>query len=259
MRIQKMLHIMGRILFYVFFVLFLVLVIFALARELWWASFFVLVLLVITIYHGLIRLRIHANSVVVSAGKVVFFVPESTVRNRFDFVSRGQSIVELPDYGLLDRPYKVEIFFPDSESRVYACRLSLRFGYLMKPTAWQYAYDKFVEYQEGLPSVVRRQLMKSCERIALQPFAREGEEPKREYLNPVVSELNGELESFGLEIVEVTCSFTEGSSLVRFVAAEQDLLEKGLTESVFRWRVMEEEEPQKGRWALLGVSGKNEL
>jgi hypothetical protein len=32
-----------------------------------------------------------------------------------------------------------------------------------------------------------------------------------------------------LKIEEANCSFTEGSTLARFVAAEQEILEKGIT------------------------------
>ena len=259
MRIQQLVQLMGRILFYVFLLLLLILVISALVRELWLTSVFTLGMLIFLIYKGLIRLKIPEKSVVVRDGTVVFFIPETTVRNRFDFISRGQSIVQLPDYGLLDRPFKLEIFFPGSEGRVCTCRLSLRFGYLMQPAAWQRAYDKFVEHQDGLPAAVRIQLMKSCERIVLRPVVIAGDDAMREYLRPVVSALNLELESFGLEVVEVKCSCSEGSSLARFVAAEQEFLEKGLTETAFSWQVREEGGSQKGQWALLGVAGDNVL
>ena len=259
MRIQQLVQLMGRILFYVFLGLLLILVISALVRELWLTSVFILVMLIFLIYKGLIRLKIPAKSIVVRDGTVVFFIPETTVRNRFDFISRGQTIVQLPDYGLLDRPFKLEIFFPGNEGRVCTCRLSLRFGYLMQPAAWQHAYDKFVEHQEGLPAAVRKQIMKSCERIVLRPVIIAGDDALREYLGPVVSELNIELESFGLEVVDVKCSFAEGSSFARFIAAEQEFLEKGLTETAFSWQVREEEGAQNGKWALLGVTGENVL
>ena len=252
-----MIWFMGRMLFYVFLVLLLILVITALVRELWLTSVFLLVMLIFLLYKGLIRLTIPAKSVVVCDGTVVFFIPETTVRNRFDFVMRGQTIVELPDYGLLDRPFKLELFFPSSEEKVGACRLSLRFGYLMQPAAWQSAYDKFVEHQDGLAAAVRKQLMKSCDRIALRPVTLAGEDALREYLQPVVAELNLQLESFGLEVVAVAYSFRDGASHARFVAAEQELLEKGMAEEVFRWQVKAEEGAQIGKWALLGVSGEN--
>ena len=55
---------------------------------------------------------------------------------------------------------------------------------------------------------------------------------REEYLKPIVSELNLGLESVGLKIEEANCSFTAGSTLVRFVAAEQEILEKGVTGEV---------------------------
>ena len=257
MRVQRIVWLLGRGLFYVFLLLLLILVISALVRELWLTSVFILVMLVFLIYNGLIRLKIQAKSVVVHDGTVVFYVPEATVRNRFDFISRGQSIVQLPEYGLLDRPFKLELYFPGSAGRVVACRLSLRFGYLMQPTAWQHAYDKFVEYQDGLPTAVRKQLLKSCDRMSLRPVITANEEAMREFVEPVVAALNLELAGFGLEVVQVKCSFSEDTTLVRFVAAEQELLEKGLTEEFFNWQVKAEEGTQQSTWALLGVSGEN--
>jgi len=186
----------------------------------------------LALYKGLICLKIPAYSLVVRNGKVVFFIPEKTVRNRFDFVSRGQTIVELPHYGLLDRPYKLEIFFPDNEGSLYSCRLSLHLDYLMEPTAWQQAYDSFVLHQERMSLEVRRLLLKSSALLVCRPAPMHGEEDKQEYLKPLVAELNLGLESVGLKIEEADCSFTAGSTLVRFVAAEQEILEKGVTGAV---------------------------
>ena len=260
MGMQRFIRLLWRILFYVVLFLLLFAVIFSLAQEHWRTSLVAMVILILTIYKGLICLKVTANSVVVRDGKVVFYVPETVIRNRFDFVTRGQSIVELPEYQLLDRPFKVEIFSPGSEGTVNSCRLSLRFSYLMQPAAWQRAYDCFVEYQDRLPMAVRKLLLKSCDRMVLRPPAMIGEDAMRKYLTPIASALNFELESFGLEVVDVTCSFTAGSSLVRLVAAEQEIVNKGVTEEVFRWqKKAEEEEPPKVKWALLGVSGKNEL
>jgi hypothetical protein len=96
--------------------------------------------------------------------------------------------------------------------------------------------------------------------MVLRPPAATGEDAMRVFLEPVVSALNLELESFGLEVVDVKCSFTAGTSLARLVASEQEILDKEVTEEVFRWQIREDgEEPRKGSWALLGVSGKNEL
>src|SRR3974390_3129936 len=112
MRIQWFVRILGRILFYSLLFFLLVLVIFTLSHDQWLAGLITLIIFILVLYRGLIRIKIPAYSVVVRNGKVIFFIPETTVRNRFDFASRGQSIVELPQYGLLDRPYTLEIFSP---------------------------------------------------------------------------------------------------------------------------------------------------
>jgi len=232
MRLQRIIWLVGRILFYALLFLLLVVVIFTLSHDQLLAGLIFGVMFIIALYAGLIRLRIPAYSVVVRDGKVVFFIPETTVRNRFDFVSRGQTIVELPHFGLLDRPYKVEIFSPDSERGLYACRLSLDLDYLMEPIALQRAYDSFVLHQERLSLEVRRLLFKSSARLECGPVPLQGEEAMQEYLKPLVAELNLELASVGLKIEEANCSFSAGPTLVRFVAAEQELLEKGVTGAV---------------------------
>lgn len=59
--------------------------------------------------------------------------------------------------------------------------------------------------------------------------------------------------------MEVLCTFTEGASLARLVAVEQEVVERGSKEEVFRWKIKEDDEGvPKGKWVLLGVSGKNE-
>ena len=229
MGIQQIVWLVGRILFYALLFLLLVVVIYTLSHDQFLAGLIFGVMLTLAIYIGLIRLKIPAYSVVVRDGRVVFFIPEKTVRNRFDFVSRGQTIVELPHYGLLDRPYKLEIFFPDSQGSLYACRLSLDLDYLMEPAAWQRAYDSFVLHQERLSLEVRRLLLKSSARLVCRPVPLPGEEAMQEYLKPLVAELDLGLESVGLKIEEANCSFTAGSTLVRFVAAEQEIAEKGVT------------------------------
>jgi hypothetical protein len=260
MKIQRFIWLLHRFTFYSTLILLLLVVIFTLAYQYWWISLVALVILTLTIYKGLIRLKVSANSVVVRDGTVVFYVPRTIIRNRFDFVMRSQSIVELPEYQLLDRPYKMELFFSGSEGTVHSCRLSLRFFYLMQPAAWQRAYDGFIKYHERLPMAVRKLLLKSCDRMVLRPPTTTGEDDMRRFLTPVVSALNLELESLGLEVVEVQCSFTAGPSLTRLVASEQEILDKDVTEEVFRWQIRaKEDELHKGSWALLGVSGKNVL
>jgi hypothetical protein len=226
MRIQQLVRILGRILFYSLLFLLLVLVIYTLSHDQWLAGLITLTMFVLVLYWGLIRLKIPAYSVIVRDGKVVFFIPETTVRNRFDFVSRGQTIVELPHYGLLDRRYTLEIFSPDSEGGVCSCRLSLRLDYLMEPVAWQRAYDSFVKHQERLSLEVRRILLVSSGTLVCRPNPLQGEEAMQEYLKPMVAELNLGLEIVGLKVDEARCSFTAGSTLVRLIAAEQEIVEK---------------------------------
>lgn len=232
MTIQRTIWIVGRICFYASLLLLLVVVIYTLSHDQFIAGMIFLVMFISVLYKGLICIKIPAYSLVVRDGKVVFFIPEKTVRNRFDFVSRGQIIVELPHYGLLDRPYTLEIFFPDNEGSLYSCRLSLHLDYDIELTGLQRAYNSFVLHQERLSFEVRRLLLKSSASLVCRPVSLQGEEVMQEYLKPIVAELNLGLESVGLKIEEVNCSFTAGSTLVRFVAAEQELLEKGATGTV---------------------------
>ena len=227
MWIQIMIRLLGRMIFYMLLIPILIGLVYTLSHDQWRAALIFMVLCVLVLYKGLVRLKIPANSLVVRDGKVVFFLPEKTVRDRFDFASRGQTIVQLPHYGLLDRPYKLEIFSPDNKGGLYTCRLSLNLGYVMELTAWQRAYDNFVLYQNQLSLVVKRQLFKSSAHMEW-PFPLQGEEDMDAYLKPIVAELNHGLENLGLKIVESTCKFTAGPTLVRFVAAEQEIVEKAV-------------------------------
>jgi hypothetical protein len=226
MWVQKMIWLLKRLIFYMLLLPLLVGIAYTLSHEQWTAALIFMVLCVIVLYKGLIRLKIPANSLVVRDGKVVFFIPEKTVRDRFDFVSRGQTIVELPHFGLLDRPYKLEIFSPDNKGGLNSCRLSLNLGYIMDLTGWQRVYDNFVLHQDRLSLEVKRQLFKSSARLAW-PAPVRGEEDREEYLQPIVAELNGGLEDLGLKIETATCTFSAGPTLVRFVADEQEVVEKG--------------------------------
>ena len=232
MTIQRTIWLVGRFCFYALLLLLLVVVIYTLSHDQFLAGLIFGVLFILALYKGLICIKIPAYSLVVRDGKVVFFIPEKTVRNRFDFVSRGQTIVELPHYGLLDRPYKLEIFSPDNEGNLYSCRLSLYLDYIMEPAAWQRAYDSFALHQERLSFEVRRLLLKSSARLVCRLVPLQDEETMQEYLKPLVAELNLGLESVGLNVEEANCSFTAGSTLVRFVAAEQEILEKGVTGTI---------------------------
>ncbi|MSN26762.1 MAG: hypothetical protein GJV46_12940 [Geobacter sp.] len=228
MSIQRSIWVFGRVLFYVVLFLLLVLVIFAFSHDQFVPGLFFGVIFLIALYKGLICLKIPAYSVVVRDGRVVFFIPEKTTRNRFDFVSRGQTIVELPHYGLLDQPYKLEIISPDGEGGVQSCRLSLHLDYLLEPAAYQRAYDSFVLHQERLSLEVRKLLLKSSANLICRPFQVEGEKAMQEYLKPIIAELNLGLESVGLKVEEATCSFSSGPTLIRFVPTEQELLEKAI-------------------------------
>jgi hypothetical protein len=232
MRIQRFIWLLGRSMTYALLFLLLTVVIYTLSHEQMLAGLIFGVLFILTLYKGLVCLKIPADSVVVRDGRVVFFIAEKTVRNRFDFVSRGQTIVEMPHYGLLDRPYKLEIFSPDNQGGLYSCRLVLHLDYLREEHAWQKAYDGFVLHQERLSVEVRRVLQQSCGRLVCPPVPLQDEETLREYLKPLVEELNRGLESVGLHIEEAKCTFCSGPTLVRYVAAEQELLEKVVTGGV---------------------------
>jgi hypothetical protein len=225
MLIQKLIWFLGRMIFYMLLVPLLIGLVYALSHDQWTAALVFLVLFVLVLYKGLIRLTIPANSVVVRDGKVVFYIPEKTIRDRFDFASRGQTIVQLPHFALLDRPYKLEIFSPDTRGGLNSCRLSLTLGYIMDQTGWQRAYDHYVVLQDRMSLAVRRELFKSSARLAW-PSPPHGEEGMEEYLKPIVAELNSGLENLGLKIEGATCTFTAGPTLVRFVAAEQEIIEK---------------------------------
>lgn len=225
MWMQRLIWFLGRMIFYLLLLPVMFGLIYTLAHGQMRAAVIFLVLFVLILYFGLVRIRIAANSVVVRDDKVVFFIPEKTVRDRFDFVSRSQKIVELPSFGLLDRAYVVEIFFADNGGVVNACRLSLKLGYLMDQTGWQRAYDNFIRYQERLPIMVKRQLYDSGSRIVLHAPP-EGEEDLEEYSKPIVAELNSGLENLGLTIEEATCTLSAGRTLARIVSDEQAIVER---------------------------------
>jgi len=225
MWIQRMIRFLGRMIFWMLLLPLLIGIIYTLSHDQWWAALIFIVLCVLVLYKGLIRITIQANSLVVRDDKVVFFIPKKTVRDRFDFSSRGQTIVQLPHYGFLDRPYEIEIFSPDNRGGLNSCRLSLNLGYVMELTALQRSYDNFVRYQNQLSLVVKRQLVKSSVHMVL-PSLPLREEDVNEYLEPIVAELNLGLENLGLKIEKAMCKFTAGPTLVRFVAAEQEVVEK---------------------------------
>lgn len=227
MLVQTMIRVLGRLIFYMLLIPLLVGVIYTLSHDQWLAAMILMVLSALVLYKGLIRLRIPANSIAVCDGRVVLFISEETVRDRFDFTSRGQTIVQMPYFGLLDRPYKLEIISPDKNGGVNSCRLSLTLGYVMELSAWQRAYDNFILYQDQLSLVVKRQLYKSSAAIELALPIQEGAD-MTEYLQPIVAELNLGLENLGLKVEDAACTFWSGATVVRFVAVEQEIVEKSV-------------------------------
>jgi len=228
MWIQRMIWLLGRMLFWMLLLPLLGGIIYTLSHDQLWAALVFIVLCVLVIYKGLIRLTILANSFVVCDDKVVFYIPKKTVRDRFDFASRGQTIVHLPNYGLLDRPYEIEIFSPDERGGLNSCCLSLNLGHVMELAAWQRLYDNFVRYENQLSLVVKKQLLKSSGHLTLPKLPLREEEDVDEYLAPIVAELNLGLENMGLKIEKAMCKFTAGTTLVRLIAAEQKLVEKAV-------------------------------
>ena len=226
--VQKTTFVLGRMIFYMLLIPSLIGLIYTLTYQLWTGALIFIILCVVVLYIGLIRIRIPAHSLVVLKGKVVCFIPEKTVRDRFDFASRGQTIVQLPYYDLIDRFYKLEIFSPDNQGGLNSCRLKLNLGYIMDMTGWQRAYDNYVRYQDRYSSEVKKQLFKSSAQLKWPsplPVAADVEE----YLKPIVAELDRGLENLGLKIEEATCTFAAGPTFVRLVAGEQENVEKALS------------------------------
>ncbi len=224
MWIQRMIWVLGRVIFYLLLIPLLFGVIYTLSHDQWWPALFFMILCVFILYKGLIRINIPKNSIALHNDKVVLFFPEKTVRDRFDFASRGQTIIQLPHYGLLNQPYKLEIFYPTGKGGLNSCRLSLNLGYVMELIGWQRLYDNFVLYHEQLSFVVKQQLIKSSTLIVSSFPLQEGEDMDKN-LKQIVAELNMGLEYLGLKIEGATCKFTTGQSFVRFEAAEQEMLE----------------------------------
>ena len=229
MLIQKLIWLLGRMIFWMLLLPLLIGVVYTLSHDQLRAALILLVLCALVIYKGLIRVSIQANSIAVRNGKVAYFIPEKTVRDRFDFTSRGQTIVQLPYFDLLDRPYTMEIFSPDPKEGLKSCRLSLTLGYLTELTSLQQAYDNYLRYQDQLSLEVKKHLFKSSAHIVWPSFSLPGEEDMEHYLEPIVAELNVGLESLGLKIEEATCKFTAGPTLVRLVTAEQEIVEKAVS------------------------------
>src|SRR5689334_8554693 len=101
MWVERMIRFLGRMIFYMLLIPILIGLVYTLAHDQWRAALVFMVLGILVLYKGLVRIRIPANSLVVRDGKVVFFIPEKSVRDRFDFASRGQTIIQLPQYGLV--------------------------------------------------------------------------------------------------------------------------------------------------------------
>lgn len=226
MTIDRLTWILERVFYYLLMFLLLASAIYSITHDYAPAALILFILFMIVFHKGVVCISIPANSLVMRKGKVVFLIPEKSVRNRFDFVSRGQTLFTLPHYSLLDHPYKLEKFSPDGKGGVYACRLSLQLGYDTELAALQRAYDSIVAHEEWLKFEVGRLLLKCLGSLACPPVSLPDEEAVQEYLKPIVAELNLGLESVGLKIVGASCSFTTGPTLVRLVAAEQAIFEK---------------------------------
>ena len=225
MRDEIVIRFLGRMIFYMLLITSLIFLIYTLVNQQLTAATIFLVLSAIVIYFGLIRIRIPANSVAVRDGKVVYCIPEQSVRNRLDFYTRSQAIVELPHFKLLYRPHKLEIVYPDTEGGVTTCRLTITLGYIKDIEGLQRAYDNYIRYQDKMPLVVKKELVRSASRMAL-PYGVPGEAEREEYLKPVIEELGRALESLGLKIEEATCTFTVGPTVVRLVTPEQEMMEQ---------------------------------
>ena len=228
MWIQKLIWLLGRMIFWMLLLPLLVGIIYTLSHDHLRMALVLLVLCVIVLYKGLIRITVQANSLAIRDGKVVYFFPEKTVRDRFDFVSRGQTIVQLPQYGLLDRSYNLEIFSLANRDGLNSCRLSLNLGYIMELPALQLAYENYVRYQDQRSLEVKKQLFESSAHIVWPSLPLQGEVGMDEYLKPIVAELNGGLENLGLKIEEATCKFFAGPTIIRLVAAEQEIVESAV-------------------------------
>ena len=223
MQDESLIRFLGRMICYMLLITSLICLIYTLVNQQLTAATIFLVMSAIVLYFGLIRIRIPANSVAVRDGKVVYCIPEKSIRNRLDFYTRSQTIVELPHFNLLDRPYKLEIVSPDTEGGVIACRLTITLGYIKDMEGLQRAYDNYISHQEKLSQVVKKELLRSASRMAL-PYGVPAEAEQEEYLKPVIVELSRALEPLGLQIEEATCTFTVGPTVVHLVTTEQEML-----------------------------------
>ena len=243
MWMQKLIWLLGRMIFWMLLLPLLIGIIYTLSHDQLQAAVILLVLCALVLYKGLIRVTIQANSLAIRNGKVMYFLAEKTVRDRFDFVSRGQTIFQLPHFDLLDRPYKLEMFCTDNKGAVNSCRLSLNLAYLTELAALQRAYDNYIRHQDRLSLEVKMLLFKISAEIVWPSFPSQGEEGMEKYLEPIVTELNLGLESLGLKIEEATCKFTTGPILVRLVSAEQEIVEN----AALPGGASQEEAPSKSR------------
>ncbi len=213
MNIQKLTWFLERTLYYALLLLTTGAVIISFASDKPVAGLIALILMMAVIHKGFARITIPAKSVVVAGEKVVLFVPEKAVLNRFDIISRGQSIVTLPVYGVFDRPYNLELFVTNGEY-VTSCLLTLKLAYGTDLAAWQCAYDSFIHHENRLADAVRSQLREAASGLSLGSVPEQRDE-NQEFLEPIVAVLNGSLASMGIEVKETGCSFEQGRMLVR--------------------------------------------
>jgi len=214
MDIQKLTWFLERTLYYALLLLTVGAVIISFASDKPVAGLIALILMMAVIHKGFARITIPAKSVLIRDDKVVLFVPEKTVMNRFDIISRGQSIVTLPVYGVFDQPYKLELFIADGE-HVASCLLTLKLAYGTDLAAWQSAYDSFSSHGNRLAEAVRSQLQEAAAGLSLGSLPEQRDGDQQEFLEPIVAALNGSLASIGVEVKDASCSFETGRMLVR--------------------------------------------
>lgn len=214
MNIQKLTWLLERTLYYALLLLTVGAVIISFASDKPVAGLIALILMMAVIHKGFARITIPAKSVVVAGDRVVLFVPEKAVLNRFDIISRGQSIVMLPVYGVFDRPYNLELFIAKGE-QVTSCLLTLKLAYGEDLTAWQYAYDSFISYENRFSDAIKSQLRQAASSLTLDTIPEQSDGNHQEFTEPIVTALNSSLASLGVEVKETSCSIETGKMLVR--------------------------------------------
>jgi hypothetical protein len=105
----------------------------------------------------------------------------------------------------------------------------LHLDYVLEDAAYQKAYDSFAIHGEKLSLEVKRLLLQSAAKLDSLPQPQPDDAALQASLQPLVVELNKGLATVGLKIEAISCTFSAAATMVRFVAPEQELVEKGLT------------------------------